>query len=202
MTAKQIFIARTNVDADVAARYVRIAESRVRSYLHYGEDGDVSGFSDAVAQIAMYLYQEDQARARIDELGGMSSESFSEGGVSVRNEYGKTTELVAGYEALINHKKDYSVFGMHTVLDDYNNEQLVMDTDAKEVIHVMITPVEDAAAIEAYGADAEKMVQCVLYGDADISEHDRIQYNDEWYEITSIMRWNTHRVVRFRKVVG
>lgn len=102
MTAKQIFIARTNVDADVAARYVRIAESRVRSYLHYGEDGDVSGFSDAVAQIAMYLYQEDQARARIDELGGMSSESFSEGGVSVRNEYGKTTELVAGYEALIN----------------------------------------------------------------------------------------------------
>lgn len=105
-------------------------------------------------------------------------------------------------DKFLQFKKDYSVFGMHTVLDDYNNEQLVMDTDAKEVIHVMITPVEDAAAIETYGADAEKMVQCVLYGDADISEHDRIQYNDEWYEITSIMRWNTHRVVRFRKVVG
>lgn len=101
MTAKQILIARAELEDDVAANYVRMAEGRVRFYLHYRHDEDVSCFSDAIAQIALYLYQEDQVRVTQSENGGVSAESFQEGGVSVRNEYGRQTDLITGYEKLI-----------------------------------------------------------------------------------------------------
>ena len=103
MTAKEIIKIRTDIQDDVAARYVKLAENRVRAYLRYNEFEDVAQFSDAVARIALYLYYED-AETKAASESNVESESFSEGGVSTSRTYTTQAQTSTrnGYEALIN----------------------------------------------------------------------------------------------------
>jgi hypothetical protein len=102
MTAKEIFKTRTGIQDDVAARYVKLAENRVRAYLRYNEFEDVAQFSDAVARIALYMYYED-VEAKAANESNVASESFSEGGVSTSRTYNTQaqTSTRSGYETLI-----------------------------------------------------------------------------------------------------
>ena len=107
MTAREIVTRRTAMDSDVASTYVRIAESRVRSYLHYEDDDDLSGFSPVIADIAILLWDEDKARTAAEAAknsADLSSESFSEGGVSVSKNYRSGFEVGGAYENMIAQK--------------------------------------------------------------------------------------------------
>lgn len=107
MTAREIVTMRTAMESDVASAYVRMAEGRVRSYLHYQEDDDVSGFNAVIADIAILLYDEDKARTASSAAYGtaeLESESFSEGGVSVRKDYRSGYDVAGAYEDMIAKK--------------------------------------------------------------------------------------------------
>ena len=99
-----------------------------------------------------------------------------------------------------------SAFLYKTVIrtDEYGHERRVVDATPMGEMHVMITPVTDEAAYETYGSDVYTMRQFILYDDSvDIQPFDRIQYEDDWsvwYEVVEVQVWNSHRVVRIRKV--
>lgn len=97
-------------------------------------------------------------------------------------------------------KKDYSIYGVHEELDEYMNEQLIMDTEPKCTVHVMITPVTDTFYVDLYGVDVTKMFQFILYDNNDIQEHDRMIIDEHPYEVTSIKKWNTHSVVLVKRL--
>ena len=97
------------------------------------------------------------------------------------------------------YKADYSVYAKTSSEDSYGNAQFTYSETATATIHVMWNPVTDEAAIAEYGERVRKMKQCVLYGDAAISEHDRVVIGDVPYTIVSIMPYNTHRLVRVER---
>ena len=97
-------------------------------------------------------------------------------------------------------------------------------------VHTMWTPVTDEASIAAYGEKVSSMLQAVIYeedfhslddrfatenselfvtedfadslADIDtpvIAEHDQIEI-DGMYEVVSVMRYNTHLLVKVQKV--
>lgn len=127
MTAREIVIRRTTLEADEASTYVRMAESRVRSYLHYDEDDDLSGFSSVVADIAILMWDEDKAR-RAAEVSkkdtDLSSESFSEGGVSVRKDYRSGYDVAGAYEDMI-AKKLSTLSGFIKITNDMQKVRFI-----------------------------------------------------------------------------
>lgn len=90
-------------------------------------------------------------------------------------------------------KKDFPVYGMTVTTDAYGSRIYKQDTEPKATIRVMWEPVTDEVDIQTYGVDVEAMKSAVLYGSAPIEEHDRLQIDGEWYEITSIKKLQTHR---------
>ena len=98
-------------------------------------------------------------------------------------------------------KDDYPVYGKVTIVGRYGNvkEGVLADTP-KATIHVMWNPVTDEASIAEYGERVAKMLQAVVYGDAELAELDVVAIRGENYEIRSIQPYNTHRLIRVEKV--
>lgn len=110
MVALKQIIARTGLSETDAKTYLEMAEDRVRLYLNYSDDEDVSRFTPAIADIACLLYERQQAITTAQQAwmqtAGMSSKSYSEGPVSVHETYaswdgGASATVTASYEAQI-----------------------------------------------------------------------------------------------------
>lgn len=98
MTALDIVKTRTQIPSDQALVYIQMAEVRASSYTGIS---DFTDYPSEIAQIAMYLYMEDTIRDLDDAAGGVSSESYSEGGVSISKTYGDLTTKTAECESNI-----------------------------------------------------------------------------------------------------
>lgn len=98
MTAAEIFEQRTRKDGD---DWIAMAEDAVRAYLRYSEDESLDRFAFAVADIAVTYYQMDQAVKAAEVQPGVKSESFTEGKVSVKQDYLSSAEMSAQYETKV-----------------------------------------------------------------------------------------------------
>lgn len=107
---KQIML-RTGLDETEAKKYLQLAEDRVRLYLAYQDDEDVSAFASVIADVGSLLYERQQAMQTAQQAwmqtAGMSSKSYSEGPVSVHETYanyegGASAAVSASYETQIN----------------------------------------------------------------------------------------------------
>ena len=92
MTAPiKVIIARTGLTDTEARSYLQQAEDRVRLYLAYQEDEDLSPFSSVLADIACSLYDKQEAVNTAQQAwiqsAGLNSKSYSEGPVSVSETY-------------------------------------------------------------------------------------------------------------------
>ena len=98
MTAQEIFAQRTGTEVDKASFYTGLAESKVREYLCYGDEDDLSKFSTTTADVAVLYYQRD---AQVQTLGSapLKSESFTEGAVSQSKTYLTAGDIYASYDA-------------------------------------------------------------------------------------------------------
>lgn len=89
-TLKEI-IARTGLSESDAKQYMRMAEDKIRLYLAYREDEDISMFSSAISDVAVLLHQKktavDTAQARWLLTAGLDSKQYTEGQVSIRETY-------------------------------------------------------------------------------------------------------------------
>lgn len=107
MTAFEITKFNTGLEDDALVRtLVKQAEARVRQYLGYREDEDVTWAAASTADIATVLYQRLKAtQTNISTLTEGSTpvkaESFSEGGVSVSYTYEGGTELIQSFDEQI-----------------------------------------------------------------------------------------------------
>lgn len=97
-------------------------------------------------------------------------------------------------------KADYGIYKRTAVLDGYGNEQNVYPTTPNNTMHVMWNPVTDEASIAIYGEKVRDMRQCVLYEDVDIDHMDRVLIGEDMYEVVTILPYNTHLLVKVRKV--
>lgn len=96
-------------------------------------------------------------------------------------------------------KDDYNVYG-HTGADDgYGGYSQSLSSTAKGSINVMWHPVTDEAAIAEYGERVNRMYEAVLY-EGSLDELDVVKINGENYEVRSIQRFNTHRLIRVEKI--
>ena len=99
MTAVEIIVLRTGMTAEKATQYAALAEQKVREYLRYDTDEDVSRFASTVADVAVLYYQRDTQVAALGTASLLKSASFSEGGVSESKTYLTAGELFEVYEA-------------------------------------------------------------------------------------------------------
>ena len=98
-------------------------------------------------------------------------------------------------------KADYNVYRKTTVTDRYGNvKESVVAGTPKSTIHVMWHPVTDEASVAEYGERVQRMLEAVLYGDADISEFDIISIGSDNYEVRSVLHRNTHRMIRVERI--
>lgn len=100
------------------------------------------------------------------------------------------------------YKKQYTVMHSDVTADEYGNEQRA-DFHPAGVVYTMWAPVDDAAAVELYGADAEKMLRAVVYEPADtvpIEELDRVTIAGSVYSVISVEPFQTHRRVTVKKI--
>lgn len=98
-------------------------------------------------------------------------------------------------------KADYPVYQKTTITDRYGNvKEAVIDGDPKSVIHVMWHPVTDEATIALYGERVSRMLEAVLYGDADIAEFDVVAIGSDNYEVRSVLHRNTHRQITVERI--
>lgn len=102
--------------------------------------------------------------------------------------------------AFLEFKHDYAVYGCRSVMDQYNNEQRIPESEPKCTIHVMWHPVSDEASIAAFGDRVLSMLQAVYYGSESIENFDRISINGDQYEVVSIKVFNTYRLILVRKL--
>ena len=88
MTALELFTARTGSNDE---QFVTLAEDKVRLYLNYLDEDDLTRFSSTVGEIAVLLYEKKQAVQAVQtafiQRAGLSSKSYSEGPVSVSESY-------------------------------------------------------------------------------------------------------------------
>lgn len=102
-------------------------------------------------------------------------------------------------------KLAYNIYGTTTIRDKYGNERLNRDETPKGSIIVMWSPITDEISMQQYGADIDKMLQCVLYDTEQAGEtpeeHDRLKIKEDWYEIISIKPFNTHKTIKIKKLV-
>ena len=96
------------------------------------------------------------------------------------------------------HKSDYTVYRKTTVLDHYRNETNVFNAGGS--IHCMFTPVSDVASIQAYGEEIATMKQAVIYDTTEMDEHDQIYIDGDKYEIVSIQKYPSYRLIQVRKI--
>ena len=84
MNAIDIMVKRLNeeIDDDTACFYVKMAETKIRSYLKLVDDADLSQYLLSVVDLAILYYQKDKSIQHVSDTAGFKSESFSEGGVS------------------------------------------------------------------------------------------------------------------------
>lgn len=100
------------------------------------------------------------------------------------------------------YKNRYTVMHSDVTADEYGNEQRA-DFHPAGAVYTMWTPVDDAAAVELYGADTEKMLRAVVYEPADavpIEELDRVTIAGAVYSVVSVEPFLTHRRVTVKKV--
>ena len=102
-------------------------------------------------------------------------------------------------EKLTEYKSDYPVYHPTTVTDEYGHEHLSYPTTPTDTINVMWSPVTDEAAIAIYGEHVTSMKQCVLYDDT-VEHFDRVEIGSDMYEVVSVMPYNTHLLVRVKKL--
>ena len=95
-------VMRTGLSDSDAKTYLSMAEDRIRLYLNYNDDEDISRFSSALADIAVSLYDKktatDKAKETYLQTAGMTGKSYTEGPVSVHETYG-TADGWAGVSA-------------------------------------------------------------------------------------------------------
>ena len=101
MTAQEMFILRTNATAEVAEMYIEMAQQKVREFLRYEAEEDVTKFASAVADVAVLYYQRDQQIQTMNETAstGLKSESFTEGAVSASKNYLTAGDVFGMYDA-------------------------------------------------------------------------------------------------------
>lgn len=91
MAALKEIVARTGLPETEARSYLTMAEDRVRLYLNYEEDEDLSRFSSALADVAVTLYDKRTAVQAAQTAwianAGVESKQYQEGSVSVRETY-------------------------------------------------------------------------------------------------------------------
>ena len=92
MTALELFTARTGSNDE---QFVTLAEDKVRLYLNFSDEDDLTRFSSTVGEIAVLLYEKKQTVQAVQtafiQRAGLSSKSYSEGPVSVSESYSDTT---------------------------------------------------------------------------------------------------------------
>ena len=96
-------------------------------------------------------------------------------------------------------KDDYNVYGYTGADDGYGGISQSLSDIAKGSINVMWQPVTDEAAIAEYGERVNRMYEAVLY-EGSLDELDVVKINGENYEVRSIQRFNTHRLIRVEKI--
>jgi hypothetical protein len=102
MTISEIITLRTGLtDAETIASYVDLAEAKIRAYLNYEPSDSIERFSYTVADVAIALYDEDQAMAAAASNPALSAESFSEGGVNTSYTYKGQGNIQAEYESSV-----------------------------------------------------------------------------------------------------
>lgn len=91
MVALKEIIAMGLSESD-AKTYEAMAEERIRLYLNYEDNEDISKFSSVIADVAVALYNKTKAVQTAQTAflanAGVSSKSYSEGPVSVSENYG------------------------------------------------------------------------------------------------------------------
>lgn len=91
MAALKEIVARTGLSETEARSYLNMAEERVRLYLNYEEDEDLSRFSSVLADYATTLYEKRTAVQTAQQAwlvnAGMESKTYTEGPVSVHETY-------------------------------------------------------------------------------------------------------------------
>lgn len=97
MTAEEIFEQRTGKDG---TDWIAMAEEAVRAYLRYDAEESLARFAFAVADIAVTYYQRDEA-LQTAFTPGVKSESFTEGKVSVKQDYLTSAEMSAQYDTKV-----------------------------------------------------------------------------------------------------
>lgn len=102
MTAIEIVMRRTGMSQEDAEFYVAMAEARIRSYLHLGDEADLSSYVFATADIAVLYYQKDQSNMNLSKSYGWNSESFTEGGVSTSHNLMNGATVQSTYDNAIN----------------------------------------------------------------------------------------------------
>lgn len=98
-----------------------MAEETIRAYMGYDGKTPVSQFFATIVQIATYriLSKKAQAAAAENNTSGAVSESFSEGAVSVKTDYGTPGNITEKYQELIDGvlQRDLGRFRRPVVVD-------------------------------------------------------------------------------------
>lgn len=97
MVALKEIMARTGLSEGDAKTYVDMAEERVRLYLNYEDEESLTRFSSAISDVAVALYNKTEAVRTAQTAflanAGISSKSYSEGPVSISENYGNNGGL-------------------------------------------------------------------------------------------------------------
>lgn len=100
MTASEIFELRTGKDGD---DWISLAEGDVRMFLNYGETESLDSFASTVGNIAVLYYERDKAVKSMAQAAGVKSESFTEGKVSVKQDYLTSSDVSGQYEEKVDN---------------------------------------------------------------------------------------------------
>ena len=97
-------------------------------------------------------------------------------------------------------KLNYDIYGTHTTMDPYMNEQLVKDDNPRGSIYVMWFPSNGSASIVQYGRDVTRMLYALVYDDTQIKYGDRVTIYGEDFEVVGIKMYNNYRRVEVRRL--
>lgn len=100
--------------------------------------------------------------------------------------------------AFTEHKADFTIYRKTPTLDIYNNETNTFLPGG--TVNCMWTPIVDEASIQEYGEKVNSMMQAVIYDDTAISPHDQVEISEERYEVVSIKRYPSYRLLQVRLV--
>jgi len=101
-------------------------------------------------------------------------------------------------DAFTEHKADYTIYRKTPVQDIYGNETNTYT--AGGTINVMWTPIIDEASITLYGERINTMMQAIVYDSTEIQAHDQVVIDNERYEIISIKKYPSYRLIQVGKI--